>query len=54
MMLEGQAELRCDGVDEPTNIRRGETVLLPAQMKNPTIKTIADCVWLEVTLPVKS
>jgi hypothetical protein len=26
-------------------------VLLPARMKDPVIKTLSDCVWLEVTFP---
>ena len=51
MMLQGQAEVKVDGVAEPTRFKKGETVLLPAVMKNPMIKTLSDCVWLEVTLP---
>jgi hypothetical protein len=42
-----------DGVKEPTRFGRGDTVLLPADMKNPIIKTTNDCVWLEVTFPTK-
>jgi mannose-6-phosphate isomerase len=53
MMLEGEAHVRVDGVKQPTHFKRGETVLLPAKMKNPTIKTMKDCVWLEVTFPTK-
>jgi mannose-6-phosphate isomerase len=53
MMLEGEAQVRVDGVKELTHFKRGETVLLPAKMKNPTIKTLSDCVWLEVTFPTK-
>jgi mannose-6-phosphate isomerase len=53
MMLEGKAQVRVDGIKEPTTFQRGETVLLPAKMKNPTIKTIEDCIWLEVTFPTK-
>lgn len=52
MMLEGSAEIRVDGMKEPVLIGGGETVLLPAAMKNPTIRTTADCVWLEVTFPL--
>ena len=51
MMLEGDASVRVDGVRESTHFKRGETVLLPAKMKNPVIKTLKDCVWLEVTFP---
>jgi mannose-6-phosphate isomerase len=53
IMLEGEARVRVDGIKEPTSFKRGDTVLLPAAMKNPIIKTINDCVWLEVTFPTK-
>jgi len=53
MMLAGQAEIKVDGVQEPTRFSRGDTLLLPAQMKNPVIHTKSDCVWLEVTFPGK-
>ncbi|HEY1629153.1 MAG TPA: type I phosphomannose isomerase catalytic subunit [Tepidisphaeraceae bacterium] len=51
MMLEGKSQVKVDGVKEPTIINKGDTVLLPAEMKNPVIKTLSDCVWLEVTFP---
>jgi mannose-6-phosphate isomerase len=51
MMLEGKCEVRVDGVKDVTTIWRGDSVLLPAEMKSPVIKTLADCVWLEVTFP---
>jgi mannose-6-phosphate isomerase-like protein (cupin superfamily) len=51
MMLEGEAQIKVDGVKEPTRFKAGETILLPAGMKNPVIKTLTDCVWLEVTFP---
>ncbi len=50
-MLEGQAQVKVDGMKEPTVFQKGDTVLLPAAMKNPIIKTLKDCVWLEVTFP---
>jgi mannose-6-phosphate isomerase len=53
IVLEGQAEVRVAGVKEPTRFEPGETVLLPASMKDPVIKTIKDCVWLEVTFPTE-
>jgi mannose-6-phosphate isomerase len=51
IMLQGEAQVKVDGVKEPTTFRKGDTVLLPAVMKNPVIKTLTDCVWLEVTFP---
>jgi mannose-6-phosphate isomerase len=53
MMLEGQAEVRVEGMKEPTKFTRGDTVLLPAKMNKPMIRTVSDCVWLEVTFPIK-
>jgi mannose-6-phosphate isomerase len=53
IVLEGQAEVRVAGVKEPTRFGRGDTVLLPASMKKPVIKTLSDCVWLEVTFPTE-
>jgi mannose-6-phosphate isomerase len=52
IMLEGSAQIKVDGYPEPTKMKMGETVLLPASMKNPVLKTLSDCVWLEVTFPV--
>ncbi len=54
VMLEGEVEVKVDGMKEPTKAARGETVLLPAKMENPILKTVSDAVWLEVTFPVKS
>ncbi len=51
MMLQGTAEVKVDGYTEPTTVKKGETLLLPASMKNAKLKTLSDCVWLEVTFP---
>jgi mannose-6-phosphate isomerase len=51
IMLDGRAQVKVDGIKEPIAFKKGETVLLPAAMKNPTIKTLTDCTWLEVTFP---
>lgn len=53
MMLQGSAEVRVDGVDHVTKLSPGQTVLLPARMKNPILKTLTDCVWLEITFPTQ-
>ena len=51
IMLEGSAEIRVSGVGEPTRFKAGETILLPAAMEKPVIKTLSDCSWIEVTFP---
>lgn len=53
IMLEGHSQVRVSDVNEPTEIQKGDTVLLPAKMNNPVIRTLSDCVWLEVTFPSK-
>ena len=54
MMLKGEAQIRTAGAAEPTHLRPGETVLLPAAMNKPVLKTLTDCTWLEVTFPSKT
>ena len=51
IMLDGTAQVKVDGYAEPTGVKKGQTVLLPASMKNPSLKTLSDCTWLEVTFP---
>jgi mannose-6-phosphate isomerase len=51
MMLQGEAQLSVDDVKEPTRFKRGETVLIPAKTNKLKLKTLSDCVWLEVTFP---
>ena len=51
MVLDGRAEIKVDGIGEPTTLTRGDTVLLPAVTRNPILKTLTDCTWLEVTIP---
>lgn len=50
VMLEGSAQVKVDGIKDPIRFTRGETVLLPATMKNPVLKTSGDCEWLEVKI----
>ena len=54
MMLSAKtpAEVRHAGHAEPaTQVRAGDTVLLPACLAHPEIVTDNACAWLEVTLP---
>ena len=52
MMLSGEAQISVADMAEPTHIAKGDTILLPARMNRPTLKTLSDCVWLEVTFPM--
>ncbi|HEY1686718.1 MAG TPA: type I phosphomannose isomerase catalytic subunit [Tepidisphaeraceae bacterium] len=53
MMLEGELELRVTDQREPVRVKKGETVLLPAKMDRPTLRTLSDCSLLEVTFPAR-
>lgn len=53
MMLDGEAEVSVGGGVEPTKLAKGQTVLMPAKMQKPTLKTISDCVWIEVTFATR-
>ena len=50
MMLEGTAQIKVENMKDPVEIVKGDTVLLPAELKNPVLRTGSDCVWLEVTM----
>ncbi|HWE03914.1 MAG TPA: type I phosphomannose isomerase catalytic subunit [Tepidisphaeraceae bacterium] len=51
IMLQGDAQIKLDGIKQPVTLTRGETLLLPAAMKKPVLKTSSECLWLEVTFP---
>ena len=51
IMLQGNARLTVADQTQPIDLAMGDTVLLPAEMKQPMIQTLTDCIWLEVTLP---
>ena len=54
IILEGKGSIACDGPGSPVRFRRGDTVLLPAAVKGGRVKTEANCMWLEVTIPIRS
>jgi mannose-6-phosphate isomerase len=53
IVLEGQAVITCDapGPAASTAMARGDTVLLPANMRGAKVKTISTCTLLEAGLP---
>ena len=51
IMLQGKAQLTVKDQPQAVELVSGDTVLLPAEMKQPMIQTLTDCVWLEVTFP---
>ena len=47
IVVDGDVEL-----DKTMPAKRGEVVLLPASLQDPTARTAGGCTWLEVTFPV--
>ena len=54
IVLEGRGTIACDGLSEPVQFGTGDTVLLPAGLKAGRVKTLDNCLWLEVFVPVAS
>jgi len=54
MVLEGAGEVSCDGLAEPIRFGVGDTVLLPAGMKNGRVRVDEVATWLEISVPVPS
>jgi len=54
MVLAGAGEVTIDGGRQTLRFQRGDTVVLPAGLAGARLRTFADCVWLEVTLPAAS
>jgi mannose-6-phosphate isomerase len=54
MMLEGELELRVADLREAVKLKKGETILLPAKMDRPTLRTLSQCVLLEITFPMSA
>jgi mannose-6-phosphate isomerase len=53
IVLAGHGEI-VYGKNGRETFAAGEVVLLPAGLEHPRVKALADCQWLEVTIPVAS
>jgi mannose-6-phosphate isomerase len=52
MLLDGEAEVHHAGPVEPiTPFAAGQTLLLPAVLREATLRATRDAAWLEITLP---
>jgi len=54
IVLEGKGTIECAGYSEAVSFTVGDTVLLPAGLKDGGVRTQSPCVWLEVTIPSPS
>lgn len=53
IMTEGKGELLF-GPSGVLAFGKGDVIILPAHLENPRVRTLTDCSWLEVTIPVES
>jgi hypothetical protein len=54
IVLQGRGSIVCDSLASPVGFGVGDTVLLPAGLKDARIQTHDDCMWLEVSIPISS
>lgn len=54
MVLEGHGTIACDGLPKPLEFTVGNTLLLPAGLKNGRVRANENCMWLEVSVPIES
>ena len=54
MVLDGAGSIRCEGLSEPIHFGVGDTVLLPARLKNGRVAVEEASTWLEISVPVAS
>ncbi len=54
MVISGRAEIVYDRERQVMPFSGGDTVLIPAGLPHARLRTLDDCVWLEVTVPLES
>jgi mannose-6-phosphate isomerase len=54
IVLEGRGSIMCEGLSGPLSFGEGETVVIPAGLKKGRVATHANCMWLEVSVPIAS
>lgn len=54
VVLSGQGEIVFSNGREKLSFTTGDTVLVPAGLRDARVRTLEDCMWLEVTVPVAS
>lgn len=54
IVLEGRGAIAYEAPGSPVTFRLGDTVVIPAGLRNGRVQTHGDCLWLEVTIPIPS
>ncbi len=54
MVLDGCGVLLTGSAETDTPFQRGDTILLPAELRDVRVRTDDDCAWLEITIPTPS
>jgi len=53
IVLEGSGSIVCNGPALSVDFGVGDSVLIPAGLKNGRVRIHEDCAWLEVTIPIR-
>jgi mannose-6-phosphate isomerase len=54
IVLDGRAQVIFDGDKQTLDFAKGDTIVIPAGLEQARIKTLDNCMWLEVTIPLRS
>ncbi len=54
MVLDGQVSIRCEGYTKPFTFGAGQTILIPAGIKDARVESDTSSMWLEASLPIAS
>ena len=54
MVLEGGGTIRYNGSGDPVEFKTGDSIVIPADLRGGRVQTNAKCMWLEVTIPIRS
>ena len=54
IVLEGRGSVLHDGAAGPVAFKTGDTILIPADLRGGRVRTDQNCMWLEVTIPIRS
>ncbi|MCH7591379.1 MAG: class I mannose-6-phosphate isomerase [Planctomycetes bacterium] len=54
MILEGSGTINHEGPGDPVAFKTGDSIVIPAALRGGAVKTNTKCMWLEVTIPIRS
>ena len=54
IVLEGSGMINHEGPGGPVTFKTGDSIVIPADLRGGGVKTNSKCMWLEVSIPIRS